>query len=197
MRISSNSMDYVTLTSMGHKPLASMDDLWQKKSGSAKNELNNEMFLSANMPMLPKSAQLQPNWDNIPSKSKETMTEEEFEEAIRELAIANTEKGAFGSKEYAKLLTEYISVASPDRKAAYEKFNGVGDSIYGSSNEKLMTRGSNGVWKVETLTKDEVARASQFLAIYANAVKESEAKSSANPYSLGGTTYSGLYNVLA
>jgi len=189
-------MDYATLAAMGHKPLASMDDIWQKKSGSFKNDVNHALFMKTNMPMLPKSAQLQPNWDNIPSKG-EAMTEEEFEEAIRSLAFTNTEKGVFGSKEYAKLLTEYISVAAPDRKAAYEKFNGVGDSIYGSSNEKLMTRGSNGVWKTETLTKDEIKRASQFLALYANAVKESEAKSAVNPYSLGGATYSSIYNVLA
>jgi len=189
-------MDYVTLASIGHRPLASMDDLWQKKNGTLKQDLSNALPFKANTPMLPKNAQLQPNWDNIPSKG-EAMTEEEFEEAIRALASANTEKGAFGSKEYAKLLTEYISVASPDRKAAYEKFNGIGDSISGKSNEKLMVRGSNGVWKVETLTKEEVARASQFLALYANAVKESETKSAANPYSLGGTNFSSIYNVLA
>jgi len=189
-------MDYVTLASMGHKPLASMDDLWQKKNGTSKKDMDNALLFKPKMPMLPKNAQLQPNWDNIPSKG-EAKTEEEFEEAIRSLAFANTEKGVFGSKEYAKLLTEYISVASPDRKAAYEKFNGIGDSIYGKSNEKLMTRGSNGVWKVETLTKEEITRASQYLAIYANAVKESEAKFSVNPYSLGGTAYSSIYNVLA
>jgi len=154
------------------------------------------LLFKPNMPMLPKNVQLQPNWDNIPSKN-EAMTEEEFEEAIRALAFANTEKGAFGPKEYAKLLTEYISVASPDRKAAYEKFNGIGDTIYGSSNEKLMTRGSNGVWKNDTLTKDEITRASQFLAIYANAVKECDAKAAVNPYSLGGSAYSSIYNVLA
>lgn len=189
-------MDYATLALIDHKPLASMDDLWQKKSGASKKDMDNTLSLKTSMPMLPKSAQLQPDWNSIPSKN-EAMTEEEFKEAIRDLAFSNAEKGVFGTKEYAKLLTEYISVASPDRKAAYEKFSGMGDSIYGNFNETLMTRGSNGVWKTETLTKDEITRASQFMALYANAVKECEVKSAANPYLLGGTTYSSIYNVLA
>jgi len=174
-----------------------MDDVWQKKNDPFKKGNDNTLLFKANMPNLPKSAQLQPDWDYIPSKSKENMTDEEFEEAIRALAFTNTEKGAFGAKEYAKLLTEYISVASPDRKAAYEKFNGIGDTIYGDFKEKLMVRGSNGVWKNETLTKGEMTRASKFLEIYASAIKEYDAKSAVNPYSLGVAGHSSIYNLLA
>jgi len=205
MRVSLNSMDKSTLLLM--------DELWQKKDI---------------MPMqVSKTMQLKLDWNRIPSKNV-AMSEEEFEEAIRGLALADAERRTkmgeeglkmsngkeilAGEMEKSMLLTKYISVVSPDRKGAYEKFNGKGDTIYGNFNQELMTRDRNGVWNSEYLTKEEMARMSKFWEIYINTMKEYEAehgqipyknslKSNQNPYSDWATynpsAYPSLYNAFA
>ncbi|MCL2101922.1 MAG: hypothetical protein FWH22_09460 [Fibromonadales bacterium] len=203
-----------------------MDELWQKRDKSKKSKsksIENDFIQS--MPVI-KAAQLKPDWNRIPSKNI-AMSEEEFEEAIRTLALADAERGMkmgnagkgilAGEMDRSKLLTKYISVVSPDRKAAYENFNGKGDVIYGSFNQKLMTRDNNGVWNSENLTKEEMARVSKFNEIYTNTLREYEAEhgpipytnssksgSDNNPYKLlaayNPSAYSGyysMYNVLA
>ena len=169
--------------------LASMDELWKNgKSGkSKKNSANNSLN-----PIIatPKSMQLQPDWNRIPSKNVE-MSEEEFEEAIVALARADAERGMkignagkgilAGEMARSMLLTEYLSVVSPDRKGAYEKFNGKGDVVYGNFNQELLTRGTDGVW-MNGYTKEESARYSKFNSIYINALKEYEAEHGQIPY---------------
>jgi len=154
-----------------------------------------------------------PDWSRIPSKNTE-MSDEEFAENIRELAIkiaemgkseGNASKGyeAFES-ELANLRAKYISVASPDRKSAYKNNIWKDTVIYGDFNQKIMEF-SKGTWS-PYLTEAELSRSSKFNEIFTNAIKEYEAEhgpiptgpKSANPYSglAGYKTYS-FYNALA
>jgi hypothetical protein len=182
--------------------LASMDWLWKKDKGGSSIDDD----FKPNMPFIPKTQQLQPDWNNIPSKNI-TMSEEEFEDAIRALAVESAGKSTLEvERERAKLLMEYLSVASPDRKAAYEKFDGRGDVIYGNSNQPLLSRDPYGAWNCESLTKEEQARAMKFNDIYINAIKEYEAengklpasaKSTYNPYSQWNSSAYSIYNAFA
>jgi hypothetical protein len=135
-----------------------------------------------------------PDWDSIPSKTGKDaeMSEDEFKEAIRSLALKAAEKGmsmgdakkgfdAFRSEEMS-LLTKYMSTVSPDRKAAYESSKKYGNNvIYGNSNQELMTY-SGGSWNAK-LTTTELSKASKFYDIYQNAIKEYEAEHGQIPQS--------------
>ena len=209
----------VTLNSMDPELMLLLEELRQNKAKKDKGEALDDIL----QPNIPKNAQLQPDWNRIPSKNVK-MTEEEFEEAIRALAFADADRGMkmgnagkgiqAGAMQYSKLQIEYISVVSPDRKAAYENFNGKGDTIKGNFNQTLMTRNSDGVWVSEYLTKEEMARYSKFGGIYINAINEYEAehgklpyvedkKSAPNSYwysqwaAYNPSAYPSLYNVLA
>ncbi|MDR0516661.1 MAG: hypothetical protein LBH25_06400 [Fibromonadaceae bacterium] len=187
--------------------LASMDSLWKNGRGG-QDALIEESF-QPKMPSVPKAVQAQPDWNSIPSKNVR-MSEEEFEEAIRALALGSMGKSALEvEKERAKLLMEYVSVASPDRKAAYEKFDGRSDVVYGDSNQKLLSRSPYGKWNCESLTKEEQARVAKFNGIYINAIKEYEAEHGQSSYTASakttynlysqwaGNSYSSLYNAFA
>jgi len=194
-----------------------LEELRKNKAKKNKGEALDDIL----QPNIPKNAQLQPDWNRIPSKNVK-MTEEEFEEAIRALAFADADRGMkmgnagkgilAGAMEVAKLRFEYISVVSPDRKTAYENFNGKGDTIKGNFNQTLMTRNSDGVWVSEYLTKAEMERSSKFGGIYLNAMKEYEAEHGQIPYTetaISGphwytqwaaynpSAYPSMYNVLA
>ena len=167
------------------------------------------------LPSLPKAKQLQPDWSSIPSKDVK-MSEEEFEEAIRALALADAERAAkmgdagkgisAGENERAKLLMEYISAVSPDRKSAYENFDGRSDTVYGSSNQKLLSRSPYGAWSCSP-TKEELSRAAKFSEVYISTIKEYEdehgtlpygasAKVVSSSYSYNTAAYNSLYNAL-
>jgi len=207
----------VTLNSMDPSLMLLLEELRKNKSKKNKGEALDDIL----KPNIPKNAQLQPDWNRIPSKNVK-MTEEEFEEAIRALAFADADRGMkmgdagkgihAGAMEVAKLRFEYISVVSPDRKAAYENFNGRGDTIKGDFNQTLMTRNSDGVWVSEYLTKAEMERSSKFGVIYLNAMKEYEAEHGQIPYTetvksaphwysqwaaYNPSAYPSMYNVLA
>jgi hypothetical protein len=176
---------------MDRDSLLLMDELWHKNGKAKKSQGNPSGNVLEPCMLIPKDKQLQPDWNRIPSKNA-TMSDEEFEEAIRALALADAERGMkmgnagkgilAGEMAYCKLLTEYISVVSPDRKAAYENFSGKGDTVYGSFNQEMLTRGSDGVWQCYYLTKEEMARSSKFGTIYLNAMKEYEAEHGQIPY---------------
>ncbi len=180
MRVSDNSMDRTALLLM--------DDLWQKT-----NKYNNKSnimddFASPNTSALNKAIAAKPDWDySIPSKDT-AMSEEEFEQAIKDLALKVAEKGAaLGNAgegrlsyrhEEAKLMTEYLSVVSPDRKTAYEN----------NSYQELMVY-AGGAWTTK-FTSEELTRSAKFYDIFNSAIKEYEAENgqiptgskSSNPY---------------
>ena len=193
MRVSDNSMDRTALLLM--------DDLWQKTNKySNKNNIINE-FAAPNSPALTKAMAAKPDWDySIPSKDS-AMSEEEFEKAIKELALKVAEKGAaLGNAgegrlsyryEEAKLMTKYLSTVSPDRKTAYEN----------NSYQDLMVY-ANGSWFTK-FTPDELSRSSKFYDIFNNTIKEYETENgqiptgskTSNPYKELLTEYKG-YNFL-
>jgi hypothetical protein len=193
MRISDNSMSGTSLLLMS--------ELWQKRDNINKN--NDDL-----MPSIPalnlRGLLSKPDWSMIPSKDN-AMSEEEFEDAIKALAIKAAEKGvalgdigkgrdAFKLEEM-NLMIKYISTASPDRKAAYENYKGIGNIIYGNSNQELM-KNTNGIWDCGTLTKEELARASKFYDIYQDTIKEYEAENGQIPSAAkpNANSLAGYYN---
>lgn len=62
-----------------------------------------------------------PNWDEIMTKrDKPAMSDDEFNEAIKELARKEFSTGKRDDKAYTKLCKQYGKTVSPDRKAIYE-----------------------------------------------------------------------------
>jgi hypothetical protein len=168
MRVSDNSMDRTALLFM--------DDLWQKRDRSDKNSIMDD--LAPSMPSL-KAITTKPDWDYcIPSKDS-AMSEEEFEKAIKDLALKVAEKGAaLGNAgegrtayrlEEAKLMTKYLSTVSPDRKTAYEN----------NSYQGLMEY-ANGTWTTK-FTPNELSRSAKFYEIFNNTIKEYEAENGQIP----------------
>jgi hypothetical protein len=139
-----------------------------------------------------------PDWTYIPTKSEPAMSEAEFEEAIKGLALEYAERATeignsgksksminkeiynlnreFELKE-GKLRTLFISVVSPNRKAAYDKsdgyiVNGNEQNYWGES--RLMDCGPNSwAWYP---TSAEMERISKFGGIYINTLREYEAE---------------------
>lgn len=122
-----------------------------------------------------------PEWDQILTKRKAEMTDEEYAEAIREQALKDKEAGTYQKSDgFNKLKLGYVSVASPDRKSIIENTN---NSIADGS---LMNSIANyGQYKDETgktiaiygqktgwmmlNTAEENKRSTQFLEIYNSA----------------------------
>jgi len=191
MRISDNSMD--------RTGLLLMDDLRQN-TGKYSNKSN--IMADFASPALIKSVAPKPDWDySIPSKDSSAMSEKEFEQAIKELALKVAEKGAaLGNagegrlayrQEEAKLMTKYLSTVSPDRKAAYDN----------NSYQNLMVY-ANGSWSTK-FTSEELSKSAKFYDIFNNTIKEYEAENgkiptgskSSNPYNDLLAEYKG-YNLL-
>jgi len=182
MRVSDNSMD--------RTGLLLMDDLWQKtnKYNNKSNIMND--FASLNSPTLTKAIAPKPDWDySIPSKGS-AMSEEEFEQAIKDLALKVAEKGAaLGNAgegrlsyrhEEAKLMTKYLSTVSPDRKAAYENNTYQDTMVY-----------TNGSWFTK-FTPEELSKSAKFYDIFNDTIKEYEAENGKIPTGTKTNPYSDL-----
>jgi len=186
---------------MDRTGLLLMDDLWQKNNryGNKSNVMDD--FAPNTSAAFNKAIAAKPDWDyGIPSKDS-AMSEEEFEKAIKDLALKVAEKGAaLGNAgegrlayrlEEAKLMTKYLSTVSPDRKTAYEN----------NSYQDLMAY-TNGTWFTK-FTPDELSRSAKFYDIFNNTIKEYEAENgqipagskSSNPYKDFLAEYKG-YNFL-
>jgi hypothetical protein len=125
-----------------------------------------------------------PNWGKIPTKSEPKMSDEEFENAIRELARKEASQGILaGTDERSQLRRDYISVVSPDRKAMYDesmtKTGGKMNSTYSFfdalGNKSFHYNKQAGMWFHQS-TDAEKARADKFLDIYTQAFSEYEAE---------------------
>ena len=173
---------------MDRTGLLLMDDLWQKNNKYS-NKSNVMDDFAPTTSALNKAITVKPDWDYcIPSKDS-AMSEEEFEKAIKDLALKVAEKGAaLGNAgegraayrlEEAKLMTKYLSTVSPDRKTAYEN----------NSYQEFMVY-SNGTWSTR-FTPDELSRSAKFYDIFNSTIKEYEAENgqipvaskASNPYS--------------
>lgn len=115
-----------------------------------------------------------PNWDNIMTKREQpAMSEEEFEEAIKELARKEFATGKRDDAAYRKLCMQHGETASPDRKAIYEasmrrtggKMNAACMFWDSCGNKTLSYNPESRNWKAIS-TEGEFARARQFTSIY-------------------------------
>jgi hypothetical protein len=195
MRVPFNSMD--------RSSLLLMDELWQK-NGKAKKAKSNPLD-DILQPNASNNKLEEPDWNRIPTKGV-AMSEEEFEEKIKALAMKAAEKGmdlkdrgkgmeAFRFEEW-NLFTKYISVVSPDRKMAYE-MNKNSDVIYGNGKQETMKH-AGGYWSAR-YTNEELTRCSKFYGIYNDTIKEYEAEHGEIPAPQKKTTSASVnqYQVLA
>lgn len=115
-----------------------------------------------------------PNWDNIMTKrDKPAMSEEEFEEAIKELARKEFATGKRDDAAYRKLCMQHGETVSPDRKAIYEssmkktggKMNAACMFWDSKGNKTLSYNPESRNWKAIS-TDEEFARARVFTSIY-------------------------------
>ena len=115
-----------------------------------------------------------PNWDTIMTKrDKPAMSEEEFEEAIKELARKEFATGKRDDAAYRKLCIQHGETVSPDRKAIYEssmkktggKMNAACMFWDSKGNKTLSYNPESRNWKAIS-TYEEFARARVFTSIY-------------------------------
>jgi len=122
-----------------------------------------------------------PDWTDVPTKSTPAMSDEEFEDAIREIARKNYKTGrqAAHSNDLNKLMRQYISVASPDRKAIFEdsmkktggKMNAA-LSFFDASGKMTMSYSVKTFQYYAYYTPEEDARVSAFSIIYADEISK-------------------------
>ena len=145
-----------------HKKGKNGKNQMEKPSLTATQQTNPAYNLSLSKPITP-------DWTTIPSKSDPAMSEAEFEEAIRTLSLEYAERATeignsgksksminkelydlnreFDKKEW-KLQTLYISVASPDRKAAYSntKYDGSSYHVVSGNEQNFLGRNELMTW---------------------------------------------------
>ena len=150
-----------------------------------------------------------PMWDGFWTKREPIMSDEEFEKEIAALALEfaekSTEIGNSGKgkaminsmldklrNEYngkqANLELHYVSVVSPDRKAAYAKTDFTKDNVvygneqtlYGITGNELMTWGPSG-WSIH-MTQAEFERMGKFRDIYRETLTAYEKEHGQIPY---------------
>ena len=111
-------------------------------------------------------------------RDKPAMSEEEFEEAIKELARKEFATGKRDDDAYRKLCMQHGETVSPDRKAIYEesmkktggKMNGACMFWDSKGNKTLTFNPESGNWH-HISTEAEFARARQFTSIYNDELK--------------------------
>jgi len=117
-----------------------------------------------------------PNWDSIMTKrDKPAMSEEEFDEAIKDLARKEFAAGKRDDKAYRELCMRHGETVSPDRKAIYNasmkktggKMNAACMFWDSKGNKTLSYNPESGNWKAIS-TDAEFARAREFTSIYNN-----------------------------
>lgn len=115
-----------------------------------------------------------PDWNKIMTKrDKPAMSEEEFEEAIKDLARKEFSTGKRDDAAYRKLCMQHGETVSPDRKAIYDasmkktggKMNAACMFWDAQGNKTLSYNPESRNWKAIS-TDDEFARAREFTSIY-------------------------------
>jgi hypothetical protein len=125
-----------------------------------------------------------PNWNHMISKSDPIMSDGDFEKAIWEMAWQDAANGLerMSNPDTAKLRRAYVSVISPDRKAAYAHTMAqtggklpIDQTIYGSDGRRLMHYSPNGLWLPRN-TPEELSRMANFNRMYQEAYAAYEAE---------------------
>ena len=124
----------------------------------------------------------QPNWNMIPTKGGTGRSAEELEKAIIALAEKEASAGILaGTKERAALEREFMSLVSPDRRAAFAGYNGVSGSVFGNvtnafgGRELMIYSSVERSWSTMP-TQNELDMLSRFHEIYRNAFTAYEAE---------------------
>jgi hypothetical protein len=112
-------------------------------------------------------APVKPDWDKIPTRKKLPLTERDWNELIVEQAARDAIHGKVLSGQAEKLLVEYVSQISPDRRRMYEiLFRQYGERLEGySAGDGSNMHNVNGLWEYD-LTKQEERMLERFLRIY-------------------------------
>lgn len=115
------------------------------------------------------------------TKTAPAMSEEEYREAIIEQAKKDAAKGICGSESagYRNLMKSYVSVSSPDRKGiitkASQSLTGKGRISFAefkdAGNNVIAHYSQNNGWTM-VMTQSEMARTSEFSAIYVGAWRD-------------------------
>ncbi|MFV0502625.1 MAG: hypothetical protein ACK5LT_01450 [Lachnospirales bacterium] len=134
----------------------------------------------------------QPNWSTIITKREPAMSEEEFEEAIRQLARDDVSDDHYGlnREAYKELCHKYMSVVAPDRKAAYQesmrmtggKMNAA-CSFYDKSGNKIMNYNHQSLSYDIRSTDTEGDRARKFHSIYLDELNKLKSQQSTSSQS--------------
>jgi len=130
--------------------------------------LQADKYVPSNTPFTP------PNWNNMLTKSDPIMSDEEFEKAIWEMAWkdASNNVARMNNPEVAQMRRAFISVVSPDRKAAYAHTMAqtggklpINQIIFDSNGRRVMHYTPNGFWAPSN-TPEEKSRLALFHQIY-------------------------------
>ncbi len=118
-----------------------------------------------------------PDWNVIPTRGTPKMSDDEFEQAIKDLARKEASQGILaGTKERQQLTREYISVVSPDRKAWFAGGTPSAVGTKGNPNKPQMHYNhSVGGWMWQG-TPAENDRMARFNDIYRQAFADYEAE---------------------
>lgn len=144
-----------------------------------------------------------PDWDNIMTKREQpAMSEEEFEEAIKDLARKEFATGKRDDAAYRKLCMQHGETVSPDRKAIYEssmrktggKMNAACMFWDSKGNKTLSYNPESRNWKAIS-TEDEFARAREFTSIYNSEIVR--LKKEYGEYAKGTVSYQKIQSDLA
>jgi hypothetical protein len=117
-----------------------------------------------------------PNWNKIPTKKDIPLREDEWDKLIEESAVKDAVRGTAMSGPSEKLLVDYVSQRSPDRRRMYEiLFNRYGHKLeaYNAGDGSNM-RNVNGMWEYD-LTPAEARLVESFMLIYAQAFEAARA----------------------
>jgi hypothetical protein len=113
---------------------------------------------------------VKPDWDRIPTKRDAAAGEAEWDGLIEAQAQRDAAYGRAMSGQSEKLLVEYVSQSSPDRRRMYETlFRQYGDRLesYDAGDGSNM-RNVDGKWEFE-LTDAEARLVERFMETYARA----------------------------
>lgn len=144
-----------------------------------------------------------PDWDNIMTKREQpAMSEEEFEEAIKNLARKEFATGKRDDAAYRKLCMQHGETVSPDRKAIYAssmrktggKMNAACMFWDSKGNKTLSYNPESRNWKAIS-TEDEFARAREFTSIYNGEI--ARLKKEYGEYAKGTVSYQKIQSDLA
>ena len=155
-----------------------------KSAGTNPSRAEADVLLQADQYTPSNTFFIQPNWNHMISKSDPIMSDEDFEKAIWDMAWQDAANGLsrMSNPDVAKMRGAYVSVVSPDRKAAFAQTMAqtggklpINQIIFGSDGKRLMHYSPNGFWLPRN-TPQELSRMANFNRIYQEAYAAYEAE---------------------